>query len=437
MKFETIKTIILTVLVAGSMFLTWTIWTYKPSYKTINPEDVTSTPISDPKKVQDLIKPSKVVLHQNHTHLGTVKDTEINRIIHDIQGLHFFDIGTQKTLTGTELRYFIQENNHMEIDFPSRVPFDIYRGILQFNKKQTSNVYFDKIVVDFAKGAQKEKNIYFIDTENRKIASSSVSNNEIQSFLDRTQKKQSEYQPYELVELGKNHYTYLPSSPTKMKVYEFTKEKQELDTFKRILFNDPASVQKNESKDKIEYVSITSLMKVDLKNYVFSFVNTSENSAYRSDPKAILKQSIEFVNEHGGWTGDYRYFSLNNNSHEVVFRLFRDGYPVFNSNDMAEIQQYWGEKDIQEYQRPFISLDAPFDSSDKSMKTGKDELRDLLSIPHIQKNSIEDLALGYQLTITDPEDSESLLYFEPTWYCLYDGTWSPVSEIGRVQNGME
>jgi len=161
----------------------------------------------------------------------------------------------------------------------------------------------------------------------------------------------------------------------------------------------------------------------------------------KRQPKALLKQSIEFVNEHGGWTDDYRYFSLNNNSHEVDFRLFKDGYPVFNSNDMAEIQQFWGEKDIQEYRRPFISLDALFDYSDETMKTGKQVLKDLLAIPHVQKNSIRDLELGYQLTIVETENSASnsdrLLNFKPTWYCLYDGTWSPVSEIGRGQNGME
>jgi len=436
MKFETIKTIILTLLVACSMFLTWTIWTYKPSYDYIN-QDVTNTPISNTKKTQDLIMPSKIVLHQNQTHLGTVQDTEIDRIMKEIQKWHFFDIGTQKTLTETELRYFIQEKNHMEIDFPSRVPFDIYRGILQINKKQTSNMYFDKIVVDFAKGAQKEKNIYFIDTATHKIASSSISINEIQSFVNRLKQKQNQYQSYELVELGNNHYTYLPSSSTNMKRYEFyiIKDLDELESFKKLLFNDPASVQKNETKDKIEYVSITSLMKVDLKNNVLSFVNTSENLSYKSDPKAILKQSIEFVNEHGGWTGDYRYFSLNNNSHEVVFRLFMDGYPVFNSNEMAEIQQFWGEKDIQEYRRPFIYSEQQFDYSVKSMPAGKDELEDLLSTPHVQKNSIQDLELGYQLKM-DP-DNPRMVSFEPTWYCLYDGTWSPVSEIGRVQNGME
>lgn len=156
MKFETIKTIILTLLVAGSIYLTWSVWTYKPSYHELN-QDVTNTPISAAKKIPDLIKPNKIVLHQNHTHLGTVEVTEIDRVINEMQEWHFFDIGTQKTLTDNELRYFIQENNHMEIDFPSRVPFEVYKGILQINKKQTSNIYFDKIVIDFEKGAQKEK----------------------------------------------------------------------------------------------------------------------------------------------------------------------------------------------------------------------------------------------------------------------------------------
>lgn len=435
MKFETIKTFILVLLVAGSIFLTWSIWTYKPSYDYIK-QDVTNTPISAAKKIPDLIKPYKIILHQNHTHMGTIKSTEVDRVINELQDWHFFDIGAQKTLSENELRYFIQENNHMEIDFPNRVPFEIYKGILQINNKQTSTVYFDKIVVDFEKGAQKEKNIYFIDTETHRIASSSVSNNEIQAFLNRTKQKQSQYDPYELVELGNNHYTYLPKSSTVMKrnVWSY-KDTQEYESFKKVLFSDPNSVQKSESKDKNEYVSSTSLMKVNLKYHTLSFVNPAENITYKSDPRTLLKNSIDFVNDHGGWTDDYRYFGLDNNSHEVIFRLYMDGYPVFNANDMAEIQQFWGDTDIYEYRRPYVSLEAPFDSSEKTMRPGSEVLKDLLSIPHVQRNSIQDLEMGYKLQIVS--DNRQLLSFEPTWYCLYDGTWSPASEIGRVQNGME
>ncbi|MBB2482679.1 hypothetical protein H5P36_21160 [Bacillus sp. APMAM] len=437
MKFETIKTIILTLLVAGSIYLTWSVWTYKPSYHELN-QYVTNTPISAAKKIPDLIKPNKIVLHQNHTHLGTVEVTEIDRVINEMQEWHFFDIGTQKTLTDNELRYFIQENNHMEIDFPSRVPFEVYKGILQINKKQTSNIYFDKIVIDFEKGAQKEKNIYFIDTENRKMASSSVSNNEIQAFLNRTKQKQkSVYSPYEFVELGNNHYTFLPKSTTSISQYEYTiKDKDELESFKKILFNDPNSIQKSESKDKIEYFSSTSLMKIDLKNNMLSFVNPAENLSYKSDPRTLLNQSINFVNEHGGWTGEYRFFNLDNNSHQVIFRLFMDGYPVFNANDMAEIQQIWGENDeIYEYRRPYVALETQWNYSKKTLPSGKQVIKDLLANPHIQKNSIQDLEIGYTMQM-DPDTSEAFS-FEPKWYCLYEGTWSPALEIGRGQNGME
>ncbi|MBS4175217.1 two-component system activity regulator YycH [Bacillus sp. FJAT-49736] len=438
MKFETVKTIILSLLVAGSIYLTWSIWTYKPGYDPIS-KDVINTPISDVKKIQDIIKPNKILLHQNHTHLGTVDDTEIERVIKELQKWHFFDIGNQKTFSETELRYFIQEDNHMEIDFPNRIPFEVYKAILQINKKQTSNVYFDRIVIDFEKGTQKERNVYFIDTENRKIASSSISINEIQSFWNKTKQKQSEYQPYESIELGRNHYTFVPKSQTQMWSYKFSvKDKDELESFKKRLFSDPNSVQKSESTDKIEYINSTSLMKADLKNNMLYFVNpSSENLSYTSDPRILLKQSIDFVNDHGGWTDEYRYFDLDNSNHEVIFRLYMDGYPVFNSEDMAEIQQFWGDNDIFQYQRPYVSLlDVPVNTpSKKYLESGKTVLKDLLANSNVRKDDIQDLAIGYQLQ-KDPKTSD-VLSFEPKWYCLYQGTWSPASEIGRVQNGME
>jgi regulatory protein YycH of two-component signal transduction system YycFG len=437
MKFETIKTIILTFLVGGSIFLTWSIWSYKPSYDTIK-QDVTNSSISvETKQVQDLIKPNKILLHQNHIHLGTVNSTEIDRIINELQGWHFFDIGTPKTVSESDLRSFIQGNNHMEIDFPNRVPFEVYKGILQINKKQVSNVFFDRIIIDFEKGTQKERNIYFIDTENRKIASSTVSNNEIQAFLNKTKQKETVYQAYEAVQIGSNYDTFLPKRSTTMLNYQYSvKDKDELENFKKALFSDPDSVQKSESKDKIEYINSSSLMRADLTDNMLLYVNPAENADYTSDPSSLLKQSIEFVNDHGGWTDEYRYFDLDNNAHEVDFRLYMDGYPVFNSDRMAEIQQYWGENEIYQYLRPFVSLEVQiFIPSEKSLKPGKMVLKELLDNPNLQKNKLQDLVMGYKLQ-KDPKNPE-ILSFEPTWYCLYDGTWSPVSELGGKKNGME
>ncbi len=36
----------------------------------------------------------------------------------------------------------------------------------------------------------------------------------------------------------------------------------------------------------------------------------------------ILQRSINFVNEHGGWTDNYHYFGLDNDQKTVLFRLY-------------------------------------------------------------------------------------------------------------------
>ena len=67
MKYENIKSVILTILVGIGLLVTWNLWTYQPSYKELeNADTVQEVSLSSkPKKdIKDIVKPDQVIFHK-------------------------------------------------------------------------------------------------------------------------------------------------------------------------------------------------------------------------------------------------------------------------------------------------------------------------------------------------------------------------------------
>lgn len=143
------------------------------------------------------------------------------------------------------------------------------------------------------------------------------------------------------------------------------------------------------------------------------------------------------MNEHGGWTDDYRYAEMSVYEKKLTFRLFVDNYPVFNENGMTVVTQNWGEEEVSEYKRPYFTLTISLPSQTKvELPAGETVLEYLLSDKGFNPKLLQDLVLGYRLSLDTTDDN--LVVLEPTWYYLYGGAWLPfdMEEVGRDPDGL-
>src|SRR5690606_33293179 len=62
-------------------------------------------------------------------------------------------------------------------------------------------------------------------------------------------------------------------------------------------------------------------------NYVQPKAETSDPAI----PSDLVFNSINFVNEHGGWTDQYVYFGMKSVNQQISYQLFFDGSPVFSN----------------------------------------------------------------------------------------------------------
>ncbi|MED1202730.1 YycH family regulatory protein [Heyndrickxia acidicola] len=444
MRYETIKTMILAVFVAASIFLTWMIWNFQPHYDTIDRRDIHQVSIAEERDTGSLIKPGKIMVNQVNRHYGTTDESEINDILKEMKGWSFYGSQGIKTLSVKDINSLEIGNNHVDIVFPENVPVKVYKDVVQFNDKSLPDTSFNRIVIDFTDGGHRDNNLYFLSTTSQKAYVCSVNYQYISSLMkDINKTLYDSYKLYDVYNLSKGKTILLPKDQTNMNTYRYITDEVPPEKFERALFPDPNFVKKGEVGDSQEYTNGTSMMRTNDSSKMLYYINPSEDSNYQTNADDLLKRSLEFMNHPGMWTDTYHYFQMNLKKHQVIFRMYLHGTPVFENSKMAEIMLQWGENEIYQYNRPFyrLAILVPQKVSESMLPGGAEVIQEISKISGISLDRVDDLQIGYQLINDTDYDSKqnNVLIFEPEWYYLYNGDWIPVSQdqLGGKQGGLE
>ena len=439
MKYETAKSIVLGVLVAVSLVLTWNLWTYQPTYDFIDKKYTQEVAIAGQMDASKLVRPSKVLLHKDGEHYSTVRETEITEMLVDIGTWSFYNLSEPKSLTKVQIESISHADNSVEILFPDRVPLELYKGMIHFETKETPVIQFDRIVISLDGEKKGETNVQFVSSQDRVVYGSHINMDKLSAFRKKVLMEQSHFEKCASYQLPDGRRLFLPDGETRMTQYKYYSDYIDSDKFKNALFNDPSFVRKDVLPNGEKYTDGLSLLTINQALNSISYVNPTQETERDIDanPADLLKRSIDFVNSHGGWTDNYRYFEMNKYEYSTVFRLFMKGYPVFNGDGMSEIRERWGEQEIYKYDRPNYVLDLSLSSSEVVLPSPQAVLDHLMANPDFQPDMLQDITLGYKLQ-NDPKLAK-VLVFQPSWYYRYAGSWMPLGdeEIGGMHRGLE
>ncbi|MBS4218273.1 hypothetical protein KHA96_08110 [Bacillus sp. FJAT-49711] len=447
MKYETVKSIVLTVLVAFSALLTWNLWTYQPKYKlpenNVHEMSVSKEKEASQRDASELIKPLQVLFHIDEEHYGTVLEKDINSLLSKMGEWNFYDFGSARILDSDEIEDLAQTNNRIEITYPGSVPFDLYKGVIHFETDVLPNGSFDRIVINLDTGIKNDQNVHFISTNEGRVYGSNVNPDFIAALLTETRRKKNNYDEYKAFKLsgksGHDRIIYVTTKEKELDGFIYKIEYINPDKFKDALFRSPEKVRKAPLPDGEQYTDDRSVMNVDYSTSMIDYINPGQSSVKESlgNQENVLKRSIDFVNEHRGWTDNYRYFSMSVYEKKTTFQLFMNDYPVFNEQGMANIRQYWGREEIFEYKRPFFSNQLPLMPAKVVLPSGETVMNTLLDHLKLEPDVVESILIGYRLT-KDTSIPEMITY-EPSWYYLYGGSWLrfDLEEMRGDMSGLE
>jgi regulatory protein YycH of two-component signal transduction system YycFG len=440
MTYENIKSVILTLLVFGSAFLTWNLWTYQPNYETMeNANYVQEVSIGEKREIKSIIKPDQMIFHYQDTHYGTETTSELDKVIHEMSQWNIYDVKNY-TNKVENFKSLVHGNGNVEILFPEEVPLELYKNVLSFEDKSVPKFHFDRIVINMENLQKETGSIYFVSYDKKEIYSSHVSGTDLNTFNQNFYKGSYKYPRYFSYEPRKDRIIFLPEAETSMVMYKYYPDYLESEKFKDALFSDPTFVQKSPIDEGEEYTDGSSKMNIFYNKNLLFYVNPMEESEFVGNSAEILQRGIDFINEHGGWTDPYRFAQIDEWNQQLTFRLYTtDGYPVFNENGMSEIIEVLGRSEITKYLRPNFALDLPLRTEmvELSTPSGWQIVDFLEKQKDFQLELLEDLSLGYKMG-KDPKEPR-LIVLEPAWFYRYNGLWGQVrlDYLGGGRNGLE
>lgn len=443
MTYENIKSIILTILVVTSIVLTWNLWTYQPNYATMeNINTVQEVILSEQRELVELVQPDKIIYHYKDSHYGTTNSDEINESLKEVNSWNFFDIENISDEIDN-LPEFVHSKGNAEIIFPDVVPIELYKNIIHIEDNKVPNFRFNRIVIDVENTSKDDGNVYFVhygNSKDQQVHAAHIKATEMNKFESQFYRVSNELDPYFPYKVTTDRTIYLPQNKTKMIHFQYFLDQLDPEQYKDALFNDPSYVQRNDEANSVEYIDDSSMLTVDNESLMLSYVNPAEARDRKGGTPDLLKKSIDFVNEHGGWTGHFRYSSMNEENQEVSFRLYdRNGYPIFNEKGLSQIIQVWGKNEIYKYNSSTFRLDIPLTTEkvEVNLLSGSEIMEFLKAKKGFKPELLMDIRIGYKM-IRNPNEPQ-LMELEPSWYYYYGNAWVQIrqEELGGKNYGLE
>lgn len=434
---EPVKSIVLFLLVMLSVVLTFIIWTYTPDYNVIEQTEGKEILIGTQKKIEDVIKPYKAIYSSDEELTGTVSNGVMKDIMNIFHGWNILDlVRVNNNISPENVNEMIRANNRMTVFFAGEIPFSELGTIFNFGEKELPETTFNRIIIDWTNYANKEVQMYFISSSNKTLLRSHVSITNANQFAKDIIEPSKLHSTYKEVERDGYTSLYVPNDTIESVKYTYYMNELSPELFKNVLFSEPNVVQRNvESATFEKYTDGLSLMTVDTRFKSLTYVYPAAESSERIEPSKLFRDSFEFINEHGGFTTDYRYVSSNPSKNQIEYQLYLQGFPVYSDQATTRITTVWGDTRIFRYKRPYFSLDIS-EKEIKELPSGTEIVEKIHKLNNIVLSDIDEIAVGYYLT---QDENLRLFTLEPSWFVIRNGSWVLLTPemLGGVKNGLE
>ena len=436
---EPVKSIVLFLLVMLSIVLTFLIWTYRPDYEYIEKTEVKEVVIGTKKSIDEVVKPYKIVFRTGDAWTGTSANEAIKGIMNAFEEWTAFDLEqVNSNISSNYLNEIMRTKNQLTLFFAGEIPYSTFNSILKFSDNELPETTFNRMIIDWNDYANKELDIFFTSSNNKSLWRSHVKISDAEDFLKEIIEPSKKYSAFKEIERTGNTSLYIVDEKVTLQKYMYIINNLSSELFKDVLFTDPNTVSRNEESTTSEkYSDGISEMIVENELKSLYYVYPAAESSRSIVPSKIVKDSFDFVNEHGGFTGDYRYIAMNTNENQMNYQLYSQGLPVYSNQITTRITTNWGDNHIFRYKRPVFSLDMNItpESDMQELLPGTKIIEGIKNLQGISISDIDDIVIGYYLT----QDENELFFLEPSWFVIQKGNWSLLTPemLGGVENRLE
>lgn len=436
---EQIKSFFLTFLILLSITLTLLIWNYKPDYELIEDTNVEEILIGETKELQDILKPYRILYHLEDQFYGTVSSEDIETIYHQLNAIETGRIELiNSDLTDMKMNEIIRMENRLTLFFNEEIPLKVFSDILTMNERDVPDASFTRLLINWSDVEEHDQlQLLFLNTEKRVLYQAEANVSNATRFLTEVVEPTKTYSPYTEVQRDSLLSLYIAQDAVEATEYTYLIDDTLPDSYKNLLFSDLSIVKNVESAQTDKYTDGTSLMTVDTQNRILNYVYPPAESIEPITSASLLLDSYDFVNDHGGFTADYRLSSMNIGKHIIEYQLFLKDYPIYSNSTVTRIATTWGENRIFRYRRPYYSIESDIERAVKQLPSGAEIVAYLENNEDYLMKDIDEVVIGYYLT--QDQNAQKLFLLEPSWFIISNNMWTRISpeRLGGTNRGLE
>ncbi|WP_301108845.1 two-component system activity regulator YycH [Sporosarcina sp.] len=437
---ETIKSIVLLLLVILSVMFTFTIWTFSPNYEPMEQSQTVDISIAEKKTIDQIIKPNKMIANLKDQVLGTVESSKIETILSEMSTWHVTDLQLVNTdMSKFDVAQVLRQPSQMSLYFPGEVPMLVYDNVLLMEDTNIPEATFNRLVIDWSQSTQLPV-VHFLSEAGGLHYQAQVSLQSRSGFLRNVVDVGQSFDEYAEIDRGNAPFLAVPKEPVKTTRNTYLQQEIDPIEFRDALFNDPNAVRRNQvDSTHVEYGDDHAFMDMNTKMKTLRYVMPSAKNREPAIPSELLLSTIDFVNEHGGWTDEFRFAYMNPLSRFVKFQLYADGLPVYSDQSGTnEIKQEWGDLRVHQYIRPYFTLlDFKDTKVEEELLSGVEVAEALRESEELDFDLIEEISVGYYMI---RDEDQRLITLQPCWYYLIKDNWfrfMPEAALGGEQIGLE
>lgn len=430
---ELIKSIILTLLVISSLVLTFMIWNFSPdvndTYSDTNKENTKAIGMRYDKDASQVMTPLQMIHVDGEKMEGAPATPYVNDFAKLFDKHHISKVEEFQNDNGLALNTL--SDRLIIFDYPTDTPLAMYLNeVMNVPAKVPANFKFNRIILDLGQGQNVDA--YAIDSE-RHRAIRMRTNVSIKTIEQHLSNMSSSLEPYtdiltDQTTVNKATYLYAPKEPKDLRTYRTIFSNINVEDLNSILFDDTPIVRTTKSGNTT-YNNNTGMVNYDANKETYSYTNLSEDEHSTRDMTIGIPRTFEFINKHGGFTDDFRLFKANSDKGEMVYQMFVNGRPIFDSTIRNQIKVIWGERGIFEYSRGLLKTNVTVDNGEKpKVLPEAEEVRsELASNGRVDFGKVQLMTVGYRM-VTNNASSDGLeiqrnSQFVPTWYIKYNNAW--------------
>lgn len=437
---EPIKSLILFFLVFMSLTLTFMIWNYKPDYPFTEDPQTDNILMGDSKKIPDVIKPYRMLFSNEEGFSGTISTGAIDNVVeyfNQLDAKNFTFVNAN--LLAEKMNEMIRTPNRMTMFFQNDVPLKTFQDILSVEEMDFDEVAFNRLIIDWHMlDESKQVQVFFVSTSNETVYRVDIAIGNVFKFKQLFIEEPKNYLQYLEQPRENNLSLYVVANPLEAIQYTYYIGETRPEFFKNLLFEPTSIVSRTVEGSLEKYNDGMSLLTLDTETKIMNYVDPAVESISTTTSYDLLTQTFGFLNEHGGFTDDYRFASMNLHKHVVEYQLYLQGYPVFSKTALTRISTTWGDDRIHRYRRPYYLLD--FDLANemaiKELDSGVEIIRYIQQHEELDLDKLDDIVIGYDL-IQNPDSR--LFRLEPCWFAITgnNGKRVPTELVGGDEYGLE